>query len=164
MFLIRAMSFVTVPNLELKVPPVLLALFFAFLMWLVAQLMPRLLIDDPIRLSAILLLLAGGAFFSLAAVLSFRSAGTTVNPLTPGESTSLVTTGVYRYSRNPMYVGILLMLLAWGVFLSNLFSMVTCAGFFLYMNRYQIQPEEESLSASYGDVYADYLKKVRRWI
>lgn len=158
------MSFVTVPNLEYKVPPVLLALFFAFLMWLVAQLMPPLFIDGLIRLTAILLLLAGGAFFSLAAVLSFKSAGTTVNPLTPGESTSLVTTGVYRYSRNPMYVGMLLLLLAWGLFLSNLFSIMTCAGFFLYMNRYQIHPEEQSLSASYGDAYADYVKRVRRWI
>ena len=152
------------PNLENKVPPALLALIFAALMWLVAQLMPRLLIDDSIRLTAILLLVAGGTFFSLTDVLSFKSAGTTVNPLTPGESTSLVKTGIYRYSRNPMYVGMLMVLLAWGLFLSSLFSMITSAGFLLYMNRFQIQPEEQSLSARYGNAYADYVKRVRRWI
>ena len=105
----------------------------------------------------------GFALIILAAV-EFNLAKTTPNPLIPGLATSLVITGAYKLSRNPMYVGFLLMLAAWGVFLANILSAFLLPLFVVYLNRFQIIPEEKSLSAKFGDSYVRYMKSVRRWI
>ena len=84
--------------------------------------------------------------------------------MTPGLATSIVTTGVYRLSRNPMYVGFLLMLAAWGVFLANVLSVLLLPLFVVYLNRFQIISEENALLAKFGDDYARYLRSVRRWV
>lgn len=107
--------------------------------------------------------LIGFALIIVAAV-EFISAKTTANPLTPGLATSIVTTGVYRLSRNPMYVGFLLMLAAWGVFLANVLSVLLLPLFVVYLNRFQIISEENALLAKFGDDYARYLRSVRRWV
>ena len=151
-------------SLELKVPPVLVALIVALLMWLIALVLPATPIATSARWVGIVSLLATGAYFSLAAVVSFKKAQTTVNPLQPDACSSLVTSGVYQRSRNPMYLGLLFVLIAWGLFLSNLFSVIFAAGFLLYMNRFQIQPEERALLAVHGQDYSDYMIKVRRWL
>lgn len=82
----------------------------------------------------------------------------------PGRTTSLVTAGVYRYSRNPIYLGMLLALLGWAVLLANPTALALSATFVLYMNRFQIAPEERSLSVAIGDEYRDYMSRVRRWV
>lgn len=111
------------------------------------------------------MVLAGtGAFISVSAVVSFRKARTTVNPTAPEECSSLVISGVYKMTRNPMYLGLLIFLLAWGLFLSNLYSLVLSAGFVLYMNRLQIQPEERALEACFGAEFLAYKNRVRRWL
>jgi len=97
-------------------------------------------------------------------VVSFRKAKTSVNPITPDACSSLVVSGIYKKTRNPMYVGFLFFLIGWGLFLSNLFSLVLPAGFFLYMNRFQIQAEEQALESFFGAEYMAYKNRVRRWL
>jgi protein-S-isoprenylcysteine O-methyltransferase Ste14 len=155
---------VTAPNLELKIPPVIVAVIFIVLMWMLAVLLPGFAASNLFRFGAYVVLIAAGAVFSVAGVVSFKKASTTVNPKTPAASSVLVTTGIYKSSRNPMYLGFLFFLIGWGLFLSNLYSLALCAGFVLYMNRFQIQPEEKILEAAFGAEFLAYKEQVRRWL
>src|SRR3989304_4129001 len=105
--------------------------------------------------AAVTIALAGGSF-SLAGVISFRRASTTVNPMKPETTSSLVCSGIYRVTRNPMYVGLLLVLVAWAVFLSSAWALLGPLAFVLYINRFQIAPEERVLSAMFGTGYSAY--------
>lgn len=154
----------TVPNLELKIPPVFVAVIFVVLMWMLAVLLPGIVTSNLSRFGAYVVLMAAGAVFSVAGVVSFKKASTTVNPITPGASSVLVTSGIYKTSRNPMYLGFLFFLIGWGLFLSNLYSLALCAGFVLYMNRFQIQPEEKALESAFGAEFLAYKERVRRWL
>ena len=98
------------------------------------------------------------------AVGQFRYTRTTINPHKPEAVSELVTSGLYRYSRNPMYLGLLLLLLAWGLYLREWLPFLWAAAFVWYMNRFQIAPEEEVLEAKFADAFESYRKKVRRWI
>ena len=95
---------------------------------------------------------------------SLRRARTTVNPLRPERASALVTTGVYRITRNPMYVGMALMLLAWAVLLASPAALAGPVTFIAYMNRFQIGPEEDALDTLFGPDYAAYRSRVRRWL
>lgn len=150
--------------LELKIPPVLLAVLFAVLMWLISRVTPSITLWSSFRISSLLLFAVAGAFVGLAGVAAFRKAGTTVNPLSPNASSSLVVTGIFMRTRNPMYLALLLALIGWGIYLANLFSLALAAGFVVYMNRFQIQPEEHALETQFGDQFIKYSRKVRRWI
>lgn len=150
--------------LELKIPPVLLTAMFAALMWLISHVTPSVNLLSAFRIASLLLFAAVAAFVGLAGVAAFRKAGTTVNPLSPDTSTSLVDKGIFTRTRNPMYLALLLALTGWGIFLANLFSLVLAAGFVLYMNRFQIQPEERALQKQFGDQFTKYSRKVRRWV
>ncbi len=151
-------------KLELKIPPVLVTVVFALLMWLLSILLPGLSTPDMFRLGGFIALATVGALFSISGVVSFRKAKTSVNPLTPDACSFLVSSGIYKKTRNPMYVGFLFFLIGWGLFLSNLFSLALCAGFFLYMNRFQIQAEEEILKSLFGQDFLTYESRVRRWL
>lgn len=151
-------------NLELKIPPVLVAVIFALLMWLTALLTVDVEFLASYRWGLSLFLFCVGAFFSLLGVVSFNRAKTTVNPTTPEASSALVTSGIYRYSRNPMYVGFLFMLLSWGFLLANVYSIALTLGFVVYLNYFQIKPEEKALNRIFGSVFCDYEKRVRRWL
>ena len=150
--------------LELKIPPVIVTLLFAVLMWLVARLTPSTPIDTGFRIIAVLLLGAAATVIGVAGVVAFRKANTTVNPLIPDACTSLVNSGIFRLTRNPMYLALLLMLVAWGFVLSNFYSLALCVVYVVYLNRFQIGPEERALEAVFGDEFIAYREKVRRWI
>ena len=149
---------------ELKMPPVLVTIVFGFLMWLVSLPFPGIPASMTLKLMLFFLLASVGAFFSIAGVVAFIKAKTTVNPITPDASSSLVTTGIYQRTRNPMYVGFLFFLLALGFLLFNLYSLTLTVGFILYMNRFQIQPEEAALESFFGEDFRNYKKDVRRWL
>lgn len=151
-------------KLELKIPPLLLVLFFAGLMWLVSLWMPSIHISLSFGTTTFTTLAALGLFCIILGVVSFRKARTTVNPMKPIESSSLVTSGIYRYTRNPMYLGFLFLLIGWGSFLSNLYALSLVIGFVLYMNKFQIQPEERALESLFGAEFLTYKNKVRRWL
>lgn len=145
-------------------PPLLLMLVTGALMWLVAANTPAISMDMTSRLVGAALPVAAGIGFCLAGGLSFISAGTTVDPRTPGKASVLVTSGVYQYSRNPMYVGFELCLLGWAVCLAAPWALVGPGLFFLYMDRLQIPHEEQALEQLFGESYARYRSRVRRWI
>ena len=150
--------------LELKVPPPALMLLFAVTMWLLSTSLPSLALAVPWRTTAALLFWLTGLAITLAALFEFLRAKTTVNPLTPEAAAVIVTSGIYRYSRNPMYVGLLLALIGWAVWLSHLLAFALLPLFVLYMNRFQIEPEERALSAKFGGLFRDYRRSVRRWL
>ena len=117
-----------------------------------------------IRVVAAIAIALAGIAFSIAGVAALRRAKTTPNPLKPRTTSSLVTSGVYRFTRNPMYVGLALGLLGWAVFLSSAWSLLGPLVFILYMTRFQIVPEERALSGIFGAAYSDFQARVCRWL
>lgn len=150
--------------LNLKVPPLALVAGLAAAMWFVAWLVPSLSFSFRGQFIFTVALAAVGAIISLSGVIAFRQAQTTVDPRRPANSASLVSSGIYRLSRNPMYVGFLLVLAAWATHLSNLLAFFGLPAFVLYMNRFQIVPEEQALRAKFGSAFAEYERSVRRWL
>ena len=71
--------------------------------------------------------------------------------------------GIYRLTRNPMYLGFLWILPGWGIFLSNAPAFLVLPGFALSMNRFQIEPEERALTRLFGQAFVAYATQVRRW-
>ncbi|PKH08037.1 isoprenylcysteine carboxylmethyltransferase family protein [Moritella sp. Urea-trap-13] len=150
--------------LKNRVPPPLVAGLFSFAMWSISFIVPAVEMDTAVRLMLSILIIAAGIFFCLTGVISFRRAKTTVNPFKPETTTALVSSGVYAISRNPMYVGFALLLLAWTVYLSSPWVSIGIVGFVLYMNHFQIEPEERALKDIFGPEFIRYQEKVRRWL
>jgi protein-S-isoprenylcysteine O-methyltransferase Ste14 len=150
--------------LELRIPPPVVGLIVAGGMWTVAHLPPLLHLPNLVRLWVAVILGAIGIAVALGGVMSFRRAQTTVNPLKPENSAALVSTGVYSFTRNPMYLGMVLGLVAWAVYLSSIWSLLGPVLFALYITRFQIIPEERVLDGLFGAPFAAYKKKVRRWL
>lgn len=150
--------------LELKVPPVAIFLVAAAAMWLLARAVPAGAFSFPGQLLAasVMLLLAG--LVGMAGVRTFAKAGTTVNPLRPESASQLVTGGIYRRTRNPMYLALLLALVAWGTWLGSAPALLAIPVFVLAINRLQIQPEERALEALFGATFLAYKQQVRRWL
>jgi protein-S-isoprenylcysteine O-methyltransferase Ste14 len=150
--------------LELKIPPPVVALLVAVSMWFAGRYAPSLDLVIPWRPAFAMSLVILGIALSLSGVLAFRRAKTTVNPTKPETTSTVVATGIYRFTRNPMYLGMLLVLVGWAVFLANTISFLLLPVFVLYMNRFQIGPEERVLSEHFGNEYATYMQTVRRWL
>ncbi|MCQ8877650.1 isoprenylcysteine carboxylmethyltransferase family protein [Pseudoalteromonas shioyasakiensis] len=145
-----------------KIPPVLVVLFFAGLMALIAHYS---VIDFSAFITYIAVIFVGiGVIFCIAGVVSFRLAKTTVNPNNPEQASELVTKGIYRISRNPMYVGFAFILLGWGVWLMSIWAIICIVGFIAYITQFQIIPEERALTKIFGQQYVDYMNRVRRWL
>ena len=128
------------------------------------QFEPQFAITDTARWAASLAVAMGGFSFAVLGVLAFRRSGTTVDPTRPGRASSFVTGGVYRVTRNPMYLGIAMILVAWAVFLAAPWAFLGPVFWVLYMNRFQIKPEERILAELFGEEYTRYLATVRRWL
>jgi len=150
--------------LELKVHPPLVTLATGVVMLGVSRILPGFSLAWPGRIVVALSLVVVGGAIALAGVAVFRRQGTTIKPTTPGAASSLVSSGVYRYSRNPMYLGLLLALTGLAVYLSNAAAVLFLAAFVAYMTRYQIKPEERALLAKFGPAFAQYMSNVRRWV
>jgi protein-S-isoprenylcysteine O-methyltransferase Ste14 len=150
--------------LELKVPPVLLFAVLAAAMFGLERAFPAWTLALPWRAAAAVALAAVGIAIALAGVAAFRRSRTTVNPHTPDKASSVVTHGVYRWTRNPMYLGILFVLAGWALFLGHAAALIALPVFVTYMNRFQIRPEEQILAAKFGAPFTAYMAAVRRWI
>lgn len=151
-------------NLELKIPPVAVTIIFAALMWLVSAVFPKVHLGNYFYAAAVVIFSAIGAVVATAGIISFRMAKTTVHPMKPDSATALVTSGIYSITRNPMYVGLLFLLTAWGFFIESAYSLLLLACFVLYMNKFQIEPEERVLKNIFGEAYESYVSRVRRWL
>jgi protein-S-isoprenylcysteine O-methyltransferase Ste14 len=149
--------------LELKIPPPAVAALTAGAMWGISLVGPSLEVPASVRGAAAAAIALAGGGFGLAGIISFRRAGTTVNPMKPETTSSFVCSGIYRVTRNPVYLGLLFVLVAWAVFLPAAWALLGPPAFVLYMNRFQIVPEERVLSSMFGTSYAAYKSTVRRW-
>ena len=152
------------PSLEHKIPPPVVGALVAAAMWSVSALGPQFPIATGPKYAAVAILAVAGVAFDLLGLLAFRAFRTTVNPLKPERASAMVTSGVYRVSRNPMYVGMVLLLLAWAVNLSALLPFAGPPIFVLYITRFQIQSEERLLKGIFGEEYSAYAARVRRWL
>ena len=150
--------------LELRIPPPIVALLSAAIMWGIAHVMPPVEMPGLIRVTTAIALALAGVVIAISGVIAIRRANTTLNPLKPETTSTIVTSGVYRFTRNPMYVGLAFVLLAWAVFMSSAWSLLGVVCFILYMNRFQIMPEERVLSGMFAASYTAYQAKVRRWL
>lgn len=152
--------------LACKLPPPLLALLCG---WGMAQLAARwpqwpAALPPVLRTALILALLLVAVLLEGSAVWAFVQRRTTISPLQPQRSSTLVVEGFYRFSRNPMYLGMLCLLLAWAVWLGQWLALAGPLLFVLWLNRFQIAPEERALLARFGSSYAAYCRRVRRWL
>lgn len=150
--------------LELKIPPPVVGLLIGGAMWIVAPLGPALEVPETVRLWLALAIAGVGGAFDLSGLIAFVRGRTTVNPLKPAKTSALVTHGVYRITRNPMYLGMAFVLVAWAVWLSALLPWFGPAAFVLYISRFQIRPEERIITGLFGQPYTDYMQRVRRWL
>ncbi len=151
-------------RLELLIPPPFVTLFIGLMMWVLARMFPALnlpwLHNSMFSCTVALL----GFAISLVSMIAFRKARTTMDPKRPASASNLISSGIYRYSRNPMYLGVLLVLAGWAIYLGNVLSMLGLFVFIAYITRFQIIPEERLLSQKFGAAFESYKNKVRRWL
>jgi protein-S-isoprenylcysteine O-methyltransferase Ste14 len=150
--------------LDHKIPPPVVAVLLAAAMWGISPLQPVLPLAPGMRLSLAAVLAVAGVTFDALGLLAFRRAQTTINPMKLEKASALVTGGVYQFTRNPMYVGLALLLAAWATYLSSLWPFIGPVLFIIYMNRFQIRPEERVMREKFGEEYAAYAARVRRWL
>ena len=151
-------------NLELKVPPDIALLATAVGMWAATRIVSSFSLPFAARVITGSVLAVFGLSIVQAAGFSFRKVRTTVDPARPDLTSTLVETGIYLFTQNPIYLGMTIVLLGWAVFLLNLLSLALVAAFMAYITRFQIIPEERALSAHFGKKYSFYCSRVRRWI
>ena len=152
--------------LEFRIPPPVIDAGCALLMWLLARATPQwqLPLSAGWRWGLLLAGLAVGGSMALAGLIAFLRARTTPNPLQPQQASTLVTDGIYRFTRNPMYLGMALALLGWACWLAHPLAFACIPLALAYLQRFQIQPEERVLRAHFGSDYEAYCRRVRRWI
>jgi len=149
--------------MSLKLPPVAVFVIFSILMYLVSSFLPFGDFEFFGRYYFVLVLMGMAVLIAIISLFQFFVSKTTIDPRTPLKVTKLVTGGIYKFTRNPMYLAILLVLLAWGLWLGNAFNTLLAAGFVGYMNKFQIKPEEEALATIFGKEFQQYCTLVRRW-
>lgn len=150
--------------LKLKIPPPVYGLIIGSLMWLLSQYVPiNHWISSPWNTIGLVLMVISFSFEVWSALLFFRSK-TTVNPMKPENSNKIVTSGTYQFTRNPMYVGLLMVLLGYAIWLGAITPFLLLPLFVVLITTQQIIPEEEMLEKNFGQEYLDYRQRVRRWL
>lgn len=150
--------------LKLKIPPPIIFLIAATSMWGITLIAPNATFSFPYNMTFTIIFLIIGGLFAVASILTFIVKRTTIDSIHVEKTSSLVTTGIYAITRNPMYLSLLCILLAWAGNLSNIFAFFVIPLFVLYINYFQIIPEEIALESKYGDEFIRYKRKVRRWL
>ena len=151
-------------SLDHKIPPPVIALLCVVLAWVVARYTPGFAYLLPARIPIALVFVLAGVALDVSALIAFRRAKTTPDPRSPDRSTSIVQSGPYRFTRNPMYLGLVLALLGLCVYFANPVTVIAVVVFVSYITRFQIIPEERLLLGKFGESYAQYTRSVRRWL
>ncbi|KAM3113555.1 methyltransferase family protein [Phormidesmis sp. 146-33] len=150
--------------LDHKIPPPIVVVLVGAAMWVTAQSTPKFEIEENLHfVIAGVIALSGFTVLALG-IAAFRQAKTTINPVNPEAASSLVTGGIYCYTRNPMYVGFAALLVGWAAYLAVPWVLLGPIAFILFTTRFQIIPEEHVLDAKFGQAYSEYKEKVRRWL
>ena len=148
--------------METKIPPPLVTLVFGMSIYFSREMFPVIEVQHSFYLGIFLLL--SGFFILLSAVRLFRKDKTTVNPLSPEQATKLVTDGIFKYSRNPMYLGMAFVLGSIAVFFNLIGGIILIALFCAYITKFQIIPEERAMRDLFSHDFEKYIKSTRRWI
>ena len=151
-------------SLENRIPPPLVALIVAAVMWGGAHAWPPLAMNAVVRYGVAVVFFALSGFFAFPAFLAFRRARTTVDPIHIDRASTIVSTGIYRITRNPMYVSLTFLLLTWAVYLAAPWSLLGPVVFVAFITRFQILPEERVMTTKFGAAYLEYKSGVRRWL
>jgi protein-S-isoprenylcysteine O-methyltransferase Ste14 len=149
--------------MQTRIPPPFIMFFAAALMWVLHRWLPLVEWPGPPwdRLGGFIV--AAGIAVSASAFWRFKRAGTTVNPRDPGKASHLVTDGIFRFSRNPMYLGLLLVLIGWALLLGSASPWLVPPLFAVSITHLQIIPEEQALARLFADEYLEYQRGVARW-
>ena len=147
-----------------RIPPPIILLLCGAAMWFIAASEFAYAISIPFSLTIAIVLAATGAIVSARAIRQFGAVETTMSPLKPDTASSLVNTGIFSKTRNPMYVGLLLVLSGWAVWLESLSNIAVLLAFVVLITELQIKPEEAALRELFGEEYDRYCQQVRRWI
>lgn len=150
--------------LEARFPPPVVMLVLGAAAYGISHFAPRATFHLPFSTVAAVMLVITGLALNLLPKLSFRQANTTVNPLQPGRTTRLITSGIYHYTRNPMYLGHAAILSGWTLHLGNTISLVVVPAFVIFITRFQIVPEERALGSIFSDDYKAFRLRTRRWL
>ena len=150
--------------LKLKVPPLVQMLVVALVMWLAARFLDTGETYSTWQGLLLIIILAAGMAIVAVAVVTLYKMGTTIDPRNPSLASKLVTVGIFNYSRNPIYLGLLVMLIAWNIHLYSLYASVGLPLFIWLITKLQIIPEEQQMSAKFDIDYFHYCEKVRRWV
>jgi len=151
-------------KLHLKIPPPLVAIVCGMMIWGLSVLLPIHSVDADIRNTIAYTLLGMAGIIDAWALISFRLAKTTIDPRYPHKTSMIVSSGIYKYTRNPMYLGLTFILSALSIWFGARFGLFVVVIFILYINRFQIKPEEDALEKQFGESYLEYKSRVRRWI
>ncbi|MDO4682629.1 MAG: isoprenylcysteine carboxylmethyltransferase family protein [Lautropia sp.] len=149
--------------LDLKIPPVIVFVAVALLMLGCTHWVPSATWPMPGRRFTAFFMLAWGLLIGGLSISAFKAHQTSLNPHRPHKTVTLVTRGIYRQTRNPMYLGLLFLLIGWGIYLSNVVALLGLPLFVLYMTEFQIKPEERVLAEKFGTSYIGYASTVKRW-
>ena len=147
-----------------KIPPPVIALITMGLMFAVHMFVPLLKFNFELRKTFAYIIAFIGVSIALLGIMHFRKHKTTIHPLHPEKASTLVTGGLYQVTRNPMYLGLVFVLIAWGFALANGMTFLLIPGFMWFMTEFQIKPEEAAMHKLFGEDYANYQASVRRWI
>ena len=150
--------------MKLKIPPVIQFVVAALLIWLTAHSFPTFTFEFTGQRVATFIIAFAGLYLGGEAIGSFIKSKTTVDPMHPEKASAIVDSGVYRFTRNPMYFGLALLLSAFAIRLGQPLNIFIIAGFIWYMTEMQIKPVEKFLREKFGESYEAYCRKVRRWI
>ncbi|MBE7517069.1 MAG: isoprenylcysteine carboxylmethyltransferase family protein [Chloracidobacterium sp.] len=150
--------------LDKKIPPPVIALASLAIVWGIARLFPTLSFSSQYLLPTASLIAAAGFLLALWGIVTFRRAGTTLNPHTPENTDMIVRNGPFRFTRNPMYLGLAIGLAAACIFFGNPLSVIGLAAFVAYMTQFQIKAEERAIEKKFGTPYVEYRSSVRRWL
>ena len=133
-------------------------------MWGVSKIQPAIQMEPRLHLLLTVALGLIALTFGASGIVAFRLARTTINPVRIDQASRVVTGGIYRVTRNPMYVGLTALLTMWAVWLAVPLALLGPVLFALFTHRFQILPEERVMSAKFGREYQDYRLRVRRWL
>jgi len=146
------------------IPPPIQGLIAALAIWLIAKYFPEFNLETPFQKAAAILIALIGLSIDFICAFLFIKTKTTISPINPSNTSTLVTTGLYKISRNPMYLGLLLLLTGWSLWQGNPISLLVILIFITSITLTQIKPEESALEEKFGQDYRDYKNQVRRWI
>lgn len=150
--------------LENRVPPPMILLISMLCMRIIAGFDNSTLLSFKLHNWVALAICIAGVAIAISAVVSFKKAQTTINPLAPESSSRLVTSGIFKLTRNPMYLGMALVGFAWGFYLASVYSLMMVAVFVVLITYFQIKPEERAMRRLFGGDFERYAKATRRWL